>query len=84
MLVCQLLLNDLNIRINEITKKGTALHIACKNLDMDFVKLLLDNNADPQYENVNNFLEPEIIMEIYAQIFVIHKKLSICYSLEQI
>jgi ankyrin repeat protein len=45
-------LNDSKIRVNDITNKGTALHIACKNVDMDFVKLLLDNNADPQYVNM--------------------------------
>ena len=37
------------LRINDITLKGTALHVACKNSLHKIVNLLLSYNSNPLY-----------------------------------
>lgn len=40
-----------SINVNEMTAKGTALHIASKLGFVDGVKLLLDKDADPKIQD---------------------------------
>ena len=42
----KLLLKEDYVQVNQVTNKGTALHIAAKNGNIDMVQLLIDNGAD--------------------------------------
>ena len=41
-----MLLKCSDIRINQVTSRGSALHIAAKSGKLDFIQLLLSNKAD--------------------------------------
>ena len=42
----KMLLKEDYIKVNQVTEKGTALHIAAKNGNIDMVALLIGNGAD--------------------------------------
>jgi len=44
--VIKIILNSKEVNVNEITCKGTALHIAAKNGKAPIISLLLSNGAD--------------------------------------
>lgn len=46
--IMKMLLAVKNLNVNEVTAKGTALHIASKLGFVDGVKLLMDRDADPK------------------------------------
>jgi len=45
--ILKLLLNNIDIRINEVSSRGSALHLATKLGHINIMHLLLENKADP-------------------------------------
>lgn len=54
------LFTAVSIDANQITSKGTALHLACKNQNKEMVKYLLFMNADPGIKNNEGELPYEL------------------------
>jgi len=58
--VAKVLLAKKIVDINQITSKGTALHIAAKNARPEMVTLLLENKADPGLRDEQNALPLDV------------------------
>lgn len=46
--IMKMLLDVKSLNVNEVTAKGTALHVASKLAFTDGVKLLMEKDADPK------------------------------------
>lgn len=57
--IFQLLLKQENLRINEVTPKGAALHLACRH-GKNYVAALLNKNADPLLKNEESLTPLEV------------------------
>lgn len=47
--MAELILKRTDVKINQVSDKGTALHVAAKHGKLELVSLLLDNGADLTY-----------------------------------